>query len=283
MSHKAFITVVAGLLGHLRSLGTWILEKAKDALAFFGNRLTGNRFNQLARELAYADRRRLEIARAMATDPKLLLLDEPTNHLDAESVGWLEQHLKRFEGTNKLASYLHGTRIDLGLIVSNDGVHYREPVPDFKTIPRGKEGEWDSIALTQGHAFENVGERTYIWYAHWDCEGQFRSQEVGLATLRRDDQRWRLVVCGDGPMAEDLAARVAELGLDGAVEMRGYVPFGPEMLALYRDADLLLHVSWTEGVPQVLFEAFVAVRRAEIERLAGQSDEEVAAATRWIP
>ena len=59
-------------------------------------------------------------------------------------------------------------------------------MPDFKVIPRGKEGEWDSIALLQGHAFANVGDKTYLWYSHWDCEGQFRNQEIGLATLRRD-------------------------------------------------------------------------------------------------
>jgi hypothetical protein len=82
--------------------------------------------------------------------------------------------------------HLWGTRIDLGLILSNDGVHFREPVPDFKVIPRGKEGEWDSIALCQGHAFANVGEKTYLWYSHWDCEQEFRHQEIGLATLRRD-------------------------------------------------------------------------------------------------
>ncbi len=54
-----------------------IEETARECLAFFGNRLTGFREDQLARELSYADRRRLEIARAMATDPRLLLLDEP--------------------------------------------------------------------------------------------------------------------------------------------------------------------------------------------------------------
>jgi len=86
----------------------------------------------------------------------------------------------------KGSTHLWGTRIDLGLIVSNDGIHFREPVPDFKVIPRGKDGEWDSIALLQGHAFANVGDKTYLWYSHWDCEGQFRSQEIGLATLRRD-------------------------------------------------------------------------------------------------
>jgi hypothetical protein len=83
-------------------------------------------------------------------------------------------------------SHLLGTRIDLGFIMSNDGIHWREPAPDHKTIARGKEGEWDSIALLQAHAFANVGEQTYLWYSHWDCDGEFRNQDIGLATLRRD-------------------------------------------------------------------------------------------------
>jgi hypothetical protein len=81
---------------------------------------------------------------------------------------------------------LYGVRIDLGLIVSNDGIHFREPVPNFKVIERGHEGQWDSIALLQGHAFAQVGDETYIWYSHWDCEERSRPMEIGLATLRRD-------------------------------------------------------------------------------------------------
>lgn len=86
----------------------------------------------------------------------------------------------------KGASHLHGMRIDLGLIVSSDGIHFREPVPDFKVIARGRDDEWDSVSLLQGHAFANVGDTTYLWYSHWDNEGAFRNQEIGLATLRRD-------------------------------------------------------------------------------------------------
>jgi ABC-type branched-subunit amino acid transport system ATPase component len=55
-----------------------IEERARDVLAFFGTRLTGYRHDQPAFMLSYANRRRLEIARAIATQPKVILLDEPT-------------------------------------------------------------------------------------------------------------------------------------------------------------------------------------------------------------
>ena len=73
----------AGVLRTLLRTPGWrreereINELAEERLSFFGERLMGYRWNQPAYTLSYANRRRLEIARATATRPRILLLDEP--------------------------------------------------------------------------------------------------------------------------------------------------------------------------------------------------------------
>jgi len=95
---------------------------------------------------------------------------------------WQDAQTKPAKGE----SWNKGVHIDLGLLVSNDGVHFREPVPNFKIIARGEPGAWDDVALLQGHAFVNHGDRTMMWYSHWDTGGNLKTMEIGLATLRRD-------------------------------------------------------------------------------------------------
>lgn len=74
--------------------------------------------------------------------------------------------------------------------------------------------------------------------------------------LEQLDPRFKMVICGDGPLEDDLARRLSAAGSNSRAELRGHVPMGPELLRLYRESHIFLHVSWTEGVPQVLLESF---------------------------
>jgi len=85
----------------------------------------------------------------------------------------------------------HGSKIhplDLGLILSNDGLHFREAVNDFVFLPRDPGSRWESGGVVQGQAYENVGDQTYIYYGGWDGDvtDPATHSEIGLATLRRD-------------------------------------------------------------------------------------------------
>jgi ABC-type branched-subunit amino acid transport system ATPase component len=77
-----------------------VRKLAEEVLSFFGQRLAGYRWDQPAYSLSYANRRRLEIARALATRPRLLLLDEPAagmnpneTHEVTELIGRLRNEL----------------------------------------------------------------------------------------------------------------------------------------------------------------------------------------------
>ena len=87
---------VAKLQDEIDNENLWELDRHVE-LAMDALRLPeGDRLINL---LSGGEKRRVAICRLLLKNPDILLLDEPTNHLDADSIAWLEEYLKRFEGT----------------------------------------------------------------------------------------------------------------------------------------------------------------------------------------
>jgi ABC-type branched-subunit amino acid transport system ATPase component len=148
--------VMAGAYGHtragafrsmLRTPGMRREEREIEALAeerlrFFGERLTGYRWDQPAYSLSYANRRRLEIARATATNPRLLLLDEPAAGMNPAE-------------THEITELIGQLRAEAGytiLVIEHD-MHVVEGISDrVVALDHGvkiAEGSFDAVATDE--------------------------------------------------------------------------------------------------------------------------------------
>jgi len=126
---------------------------AEERLSFFGERLMGYRWNQPAYSLSYANRRRLEIARATATKPRMLLLDEP-----AAGMNPVETH--------EITELISRLRAEAGytiLVIEHD-MHVVEGISDrVVALDHGikiAEGSFEAVATNERVVEAYLGLRT---------------------------------------------------------------------------------------------------------------------------
>ncbi len=119
-----------------------IARMAEEKLAFFGQRLMGYRWDQPAYSLSYANRRRLEIARAMGANPRVLLLDEPAAGMNPAE-------------THEITELIGRLRTDAGytiLVIEHD-MHVVEGISDrVVALDHGvkiAEGSFEQVATNE--------------------------------------------------------------------------------------------------------------------------------------
>jgi len=112
---------------------------AKENLGLFGARLTGFRYNQKAMNLSYANRRRMEMARALSTDSKLVLLDEPSAGMNPKETEEITRFIRQLRDDYGCSFLIIEHKLKVVKTISD-----RVIVLDYGS--KIAEGEYDDVA-----------------------------------------------------------------------------------------------------------------------------------------
>jgi branched-chain amino acid transport system ATP-binding protein len=146
-----------------------IVKRSEELLRFFGDRFPRRFHSELAAGLSYADRRRLEIARALASEPKLLLLDEPAAGMNPKETEGLTTLIGRLRDELQITVVVieHDMRVVKGVSDRVAALDYGEKIA---------EGKYQEVAGNP-----QVIE-AYLGKQHEDTGGARRGQEETRAT-----------------------------------------------------------------------------------------------------